>query len=121
MAKGCRIAGMRPSDMPSNWLSLHPSLRPKAVVAISNRCEAIARRFATRLEEGAVRLRSGSSAKVWRRGGIRARRPSRRRRPMCLKTPRNAKPSRRGGFGGEGVRRESPVTRLYMGVYKTTL
>ncbi|MCG3193872.1 MAG: hypothetical protein DIJKHBIC_03126 [Thermoanaerobaculia bacterium] len=58
MAKGYRIAGMRPIDMPSNWLSLHPSLRPKAVVAITRRCEAVARRFATRLISGGTDFRA---------------------------------------------------------------
>jgi Pyruvate/2-oxoacid:ferredoxin oxidoreductase delta subunit len=58
MAKGYRIAGMRPIDMPSNWLSLHPSLRPKAVVAISERCEAITRRFAKRLVSGGTDFRA---------------------------------------------------------------
>lgn len=58
MAKGYRIAGMRPIDMPSNWLSLHPSLRPNAVVAISDRCEAIARRFARRLISGGTDFRA---------------------------------------------------------------
>jgi Pyruvate/2-oxoacid:ferredoxin oxidoreductase delta subunit len=58
LAKGYRIAGMRSIDMPSNWLSLHPSLRPKAVVAIADRCEAIARRFATRLISGRTDFRA---------------------------------------------------------------
>lgn len=58
LAKGYRIAGMRSINMPSNWLSLHPSLRPKAVVAIADRCEAIARRFASRLISGRTDFRA---------------------------------------------------------------
>jgi Pyruvate/2-oxoacid:ferredoxin oxidoreductase delta subunit len=58
MAKNYKVAGMRPIDMPSNWLSLHPSLRPKAVVAIADRCEAIARRFAIRLISGRTDFRA---------------------------------------------------------------
>jgi Pyruvate/2-oxoacid:ferredoxin oxidoreductase delta subunit len=58
LAKGYRIAGMRPIDMPSNWLSLHPSLRPGAVVAIAGRCEAIVKRFATRLISGGTDFRA---------------------------------------------------------------
>lgn len=58
LAKGYRIAGMRPIDMPSNWLSIHPSLRPTAVVAISRRCEAIAKRFATRVISGGSDFRA---------------------------------------------------------------
>ncbi len=57
-AKGYRIAGMRPIDMPSNWLSIHPSLRSQAVVAISDRCEAITRRFAMRLASGGTDYRA---------------------------------------------------------------
>jgi hypothetical protein len=47
MAKGYRIAGMRPIDMPSNWLSIHPSLRPNAVVAIADRCPSMPAQRAT--------------------------------------------------------------------------
>lgn len=57
-AKGYRIAGMRPMDMPSNWLSLHPTLRPRAIVAICDRCEAVTRRFAARLGSGGTDFRS---------------------------------------------------------------
>jgi Pyruvate/2-oxoacid:ferredoxin oxidoreductase delta subunit len=57
-AKGYRIAGMRPIDMPSNWLSLHPSLRSHAVVAMSQRCEAATKRFAARLAAGGSNFRA---------------------------------------------------------------
>src|SRR5512140_3671241 len=43
--KGYRVAGMRPVDLPSSWISLHPGLREETVRAIYRRCEAIIRRF----------------------------------------------------------------------------
>lgn len=49
LLKGYRIVGMRPIDMPSNWISLHPALRGNAVGAISERCRLITRRSMERL------------------------------------------------------------------------
>jgi Pyruvate/2-oxoacid:ferredoxin oxidoreductase delta subunit len=52
LLKGYRIAGMRPIDMPSNWISLHPSLRGKAVADISERCQRITRSAMERICDG---------------------------------------------------------------------
>lgn len=43
--KGYKFAGMRPLDMPSNWISLHPGLPDSWIRDISNRCEKITRYF----------------------------------------------------------------------------
>jgi Pyruvate/2-oxoacid:ferredoxin oxidoreductase delta subunit len=56
--KGYRVVGMRPIDLPSNWISLHPGLREDNVRAIHARCEAIAHRFAVRLLDGRRDLRA---------------------------------------------------------------
>lgn len=56
--KGYRVVGMRPIDLPSNWISLHPGLREENVRAIYDRCAAITRRFADRLLEGRRDLRA---------------------------------------------------------------
>jgi NAD-dependent dihydropyrimidine dehydrogenase PreA subunit len=50
--KGYRIAAMRPVDLPSNWISLHPALREGAVRALQARCEAIVQASAERLLDG---------------------------------------------------------------------
>jgi len=56
--KGYRIVGMRPIDLPSNWISIHPGLREDNVRAIFQRCEAITQRFATQLLDGRRDLRA---------------------------------------------------------------
>ncbi len=58
LAKGYRVVGMRPIDLPSNWISLHPGLRPDTVRALYARCETITRRFAHRLLDGGRDLRA---------------------------------------------------------------
>jgi ferredoxin len=58
LAKGYRIAGMRPIDLPSNWISLHPGLSEENVRIIYERCHGIARRFAERLLGGGRDLRA---------------------------------------------------------------
>lgn len=57
-AKGYRVAAMRPIDLPSNWISLHPGLAPDAVRDLHRRCEAITRRSAARLLDGRRDLRA---------------------------------------------------------------
>lgn len=52
LIKGYRIAGMRPIDMPSNWISLHPALRGGAVSGISDRCQRITRASMARICDG---------------------------------------------------------------------
>jgi len=58
LLKGYRVVGMRPIDLPSSWISLHPGLREDTVQAIYDRCEAIARRSAHRLLDGRRDLRA---------------------------------------------------------------
>lgn len=50
--KGYRCVNIRPMDMPSNWISLHPGLRKKVTQSITARCERISHRFANKLIEG---------------------------------------------------------------------
>lgn len=56
--KGYRVVGMRPIDLPSSWISLHPGLRDETIRAIYSRCEAITRRSANRLLDGGRDLRA---------------------------------------------------------------
>ncbi|OGQ81781.1 MAG: hypothetical protein A2289_25110 [Deltaproteobacteria bacterium RIFOXYA12_FULL_58_15] len=58
LLKGYRVVGMRPIDLPSNWISLHPGLREDNICAIFERCETITRRFAERLLDGKRDLRA---------------------------------------------------------------
>jgi Pyruvate/2-oxoacid:ferredoxin oxidoreductase delta subunit len=58
LLKGYRVVGMRPIDLPSNWISLHPGLREENVRAIYERCAAITQRFADRILEGRRDLRA---------------------------------------------------------------
>jgi ferredoxin len=52
LLKGYRVVGMRPIDLPSNWISIHPGLREDNVRILHERCEAVTRRFADRLLDG---------------------------------------------------------------------
>jgi hypothetical protein len=52
LVKGYRVVGMRPMDLPSNWLALHPGLRADNVAALHARGEAKTRRFAARILDG---------------------------------------------------------------------
>jgi len=56
--KGYRVVGMRPIDLPSNWISIHPGLREENVRIIYQRCRAITRRSAGRLLDGRRDLRA---------------------------------------------------------------
>lgn len=58
LLKGYRVVGMRPIDLPSNWISLHPGLREENIRAIYERCASITRRFASRLVSGRRDLRA---------------------------------------------------------------
>lgn len=58
LLKGYRVVGMRPIDLPSSWISLHPGLREANIRVIYSRCEAITRRFAARLLDGRRDLRA---------------------------------------------------------------
>ena len=58
LLKGYRVVGMRPIDLPSNWISIHPGLCEDNVRAIYQVCEAITQRFAERLLDGQRDLRA---------------------------------------------------------------
>jgi ferredoxin len=58
LLKGYRVVGMRPIDLPSSWISLHPGLREDNIRFIHARCAAITRRFAERLLGGGRDLRA---------------------------------------------------------------
>jgi Pyruvate/2-oxoacid:ferredoxin oxidoreductase delta subunit len=52
LSKGHRIVGLQPMDLPSNWISIHPGLRPKVINSIFERCEGITKRFAKNIIAG---------------------------------------------------------------------
>jgi ferredoxin len=56
--KGYRIVGMRPIDLPSNWISIHPGLREENIRVIYERCAQVTRVFAERLLDGRRDLRA---------------------------------------------------------------
>jgi len=49
LTKSYHIVGMQPLDLPSNWISLHPGLKPKVVNSIYKRCKKITYGFAEKL------------------------------------------------------------------------
>jgi Pyruvate/2-oxoacid:ferredoxin oxidoreductase delta subunit len=52
LAKGYRIVGMQPVDLPSNWLLIHPGLRKKVVLSLFKKHHRIVQQFANRLLDG---------------------------------------------------------------------
>jgi Pyruvate/2-oxoacid:ferredoxin oxidoreductase delta subunit len=50
--KGYRCIAMKPVDLPSNWIPLHPGLKKKVIDSIFERCEKIVRQFSNRLLDG---------------------------------------------------------------------
>lgn len=52
LIKGYRIVGMRPIDLPSNWISLHPGLKEKVVISMHKRCKRIATSFIEKMISG---------------------------------------------------------------------
>lgn len=50
--KGYKIRGLRPLDLPSNWISLHPGIRAKVVDSIHLHCQKLIERFADDMIEG---------------------------------------------------------------------
>jgi ferredoxin len=54
LLKGYKIKGVRPLDMPSNWISLHPGLRKKVVDSITQRIDKLIVKLAERMETGKV-------------------------------------------------------------------
>ena len=51
-AKGLKVIGFQPMDLPSNWISIHPGIREKVVDSIFERCEKKTKRFAARTFNG---------------------------------------------------------------------
>lgn len=58
LLKGYKVVGMRPVDLPSNWISIHPGIRKKVVSSMFERCEKNTRRFASHILEGKRRYRA---------------------------------------------------------------
>lgn len=56
--KGYRIRGMRPVDLPSNWLIVHPGIREKVVDSMFIRCERQVRKFAVKILNGRKNYRA---------------------------------------------------------------
>ncbi len=50
--KKYQVVGMQPLDMPSNWISIHPGLRPKVVLSIVKRCQRKTQKFAEKIIHG---------------------------------------------------------------------
>lgn len=50
--KGYSIAGYRPVDLPSNWMSLHPGLRKKVIDSIFVQWKSVVERFAEKILSG---------------------------------------------------------------------
>ncbi|NOU46944.1 MAG: 4Fe-4S binding protein [Bacteroidales bacterium] len=57
-AKGFKIVGMQPIDLPSNWISLHPGLKEKVMESIFARCEKITKQFANRILSGGTKYKA---------------------------------------------------------------
>jgi Pyruvate/2-oxoacid:ferredoxin oxidoreductase delta subunit len=58
LIKGYKITGLRPIDLPSNWISLHPALRGNAVKEIYDRCRRITLKFAEDILSGRKNYRA---------------------------------------------------------------
>jgi Pyruvate/2-oxoacid:ferredoxin oxidoreductase delta subunit len=52
LVKGFRIVGMRPIDLPSNWISIHPGLSDRTIEFLFRRFKGISTRFEERLLDG---------------------------------------------------------------------
>jgi Pyruvate/2-oxoacid:ferredoxin oxidoreductase delta subunit len=50
--KGYPVVAMRPVDLPSNWISLHPGLKPKVVNSMEDHYESKVKKFAGGLLSG---------------------------------------------------------------------
>ncbi|HAN19803.1 MAG: hypothetical protein A2X13_12540 [Bacteroidetes bacterium GWC2_33_15] len=56
--KGFRICGMHPIDLPSNWVSFHPGLKPKVVDSIYSKRKRETERFAHKIINGEKDLKA---------------------------------------------------------------
>jgi MinD superfamily P-loop ATPase containing an inserted ferredoxin domain len=52
IVKGYRIIGLMSLDMPSNWISVHPGLFPRAVDFIVQKCHTKVNRFCSKILDG---------------------------------------------------------------------
>ena len=52
LMKGYKIVGMHPVDLPSNWISLHPGLKPKVVESLHLRWKKKTEQFAETILSG---------------------------------------------------------------------
>lgn len=50
--KGYRVMAMQPVDLPSNWISLHPGLKPQVVESLVHRWKEKVSRFTEKILEG---------------------------------------------------------------------
>lgn len=50
--KGLNLVGLQPMDLPSNWISVHPGLRPKVLRSVFERCKRKTTKFAERTLSG---------------------------------------------------------------------
>lgn len=58
LMKGYKIVGMRPVDLPSNWISLHPGLKTKVVDSLHERWKQKTEKFTHRILSGKRDLRA---------------------------------------------------------------
>jgi len=56
--KGFRIVGMHPIDLPSNWISFHPGIKPTVVQSIYSKRKRETERFAQKLYIGEKDLKA---------------------------------------------------------------
>jgi ferredoxin/flavodoxin len=56
--KGFNIIGMHPIDLPSNWISFHPGIKPKVVESIYNKRKRETERFAQKICKGEKDLKA---------------------------------------------------------------
>lgn len=56
--KGYKIVGMRPIDLPSNWISLHPGIKATVVESMFGKCKRQAEAFLTKILDGKRNYRS---------------------------------------------------------------
>lgn len=58
LIKGFKIVGMHPIDLPSNWVSFHPGVKPKVVKSIYEKRKRETERFALKIITGNKDLRA---------------------------------------------------------------
>ena len=58
MIKGYKVIGMRPVDLPSNWISIHPGLKTEVVESIYERRKHQTEQFANKIFDGRCDFRA---------------------------------------------------------------